>query len=154
MSYAWAGDYGLLVEIEKTIQYLATTGETHIIPTKLDNIDPDVLVNGTTQTWVSVLQARMIDKKRNRAVVSGFRKGVSNNFRECLQPRYYEQLYEPVLKYKRIMLRGNVTPFESKWVMHMGATFCFLGVTHGAGTLFLLINTHLVVTTNDYTVCK
>ena len=88
VSYGWAGDYGLLAEIERATQYLDTTGETYVIPTKLNDIDPDVLVNRTTQVRVTVLQARTIVKKRDCAVVLGFRKGGSDNIRECLQLRY------------------------------------------------------------------
>ena len=65
VSYVWAGDYGLLAEIEGATQYLATAGETYVIPTKPDDIDPDVLVNGTAHTIVKVLQARMVVKKRD-----------------------------------------------------------------------------------------
>ena len=67
-----AGDYGLLTEIGGAPQYLTTTGEIYVIPTKPDNIDPEILVNGTTQVKVKVLQARTIVKKRDWAVVKGF----------------------------------------------------------------------------------
>ena len=63
-----------------------------------DNIDPEILVDGTTQVRVKVLQERTIVAKRDWAVVKGFRRGVSDNMRECLQARYYKQLYESVLK--------------------------------------------------------
>ena len=115
--YAWAGDYGLLAKIEGDTEYLATAGETYVIPTKPDNINPDVLVNGTTQTILKVLQAQTIVKKRDWVVVLGFQKSVSNNFRECLQPRYYKQLYALVFKYKRITPRSYITNLESKWVI-------------------------------------
>ena len=80
MSYDWAGDYGLLAEIEGDTQYLPiTTGEIYVIPTKPDDINPEILVNGTTQVRVKVLQERTIVKKRDWAVVLGFWKGASNN---------------------------------------------------------------------------
>ena len=84
MPYGWVGNYGLLAQIEGATQYLATAGETYVIQTKPDDIDPNVLVNETTQVRVKVLQARTIVKKRDWAVVVGFRKSVSDNFREYL----------------------------------------------------------------------
>ena len=74
-------------------------------------------MNGTTQVRVKVLQARMINKKRDWTVVLGFRKGVSNNFQECLQPRYYKQLYKPVFKYKKTTPQSYITHLKSKWVI-------------------------------------
>ena len=37
--------------------------------------------------------------------------------RECLQAHYYEQLYEPVFKYKRLTQRDYISHLESKWVI-------------------------------------
>ena len=54
------------------MQYLVTVGENYIIPTKPDDIDPDVLINGTTQVKAKVLQVQTIVKKRVWAVVLGF----------------------------------------------------------------------------------
>ena len=65
MSYAWAGKYELLAEIEGGTQYLVTTGETYDIIRRPDDIDPNVLVNGTTQTRVEVLQVQAIIKNRD-----------------------------------------------------------------------------------------
>ena len=84
VSYDWAYVYGLPAEIEGATQYLTTTGNTCAIATKPDDIDPDIIVNRTTHARVKVLQARTIVKKRDLAVVLGFRKGVSNIFWECL----------------------------------------------------------------------
>ena len=117
VSYDWAGDYGLLAEIEGATQYLTTTEEIYIIPTKPDNINPEILVNGTTQVRVKVLQERTIVKKRDWVVVKGFLRGASDNMRECLQARYYEQLYEPVFKYKRLTPRDYITHLKYKWVI-------------------------------------
>jgi len=117
VSYTWAGDYGLLAEIEGTAQYLATTGNNYVTPTQPADIDPEILINGTTQVRVKVLQERTIVSKRDWAVVKGFRKGVCDNMRECLQARYYEQLYEPVFKYKRLTPRDYISHLESKWVI-------------------------------------
>ena len=50
----------------------------------------------------------------------GFRKGVIYNFREYLQPRYHEQLYKPVFKYKRITPRAYITHLKAKWVILNG----------------------------------
>ena len=85
VSYTWAVDYELLAEIEGTTQYLTTRGKNYVTPTQPDDIDPEILVNGTTQVRVKVLQERTIVAKRYWVVVKGFRRGVSNNTRECLQ---------------------------------------------------------------------
>ena len=49
VSYTWVGDYGLLAEIEGTAQYLMTTGKNYVTPTQPADIDPEILVNRTTQ---------------------------------------------------------------------------------------------------------
>ena len=60
------------MEIEGAPQYLTTTGESYVIPTKPDSIDPEILVNETTQIRVKVLQESTIVKKRDWAMVKGF----------------------------------------------------------------------------------
>ena len=42
-------------------------------------IYPEMLVNGTTQLAVKVLQTKTVVKKRNYVVVMRFRRGVSYN---------------------------------------------------------------------------
>ena len=37
--------------------------------------------------------------------------------RKCLLARYYEQLYEPVFKYKRLIPRDYISDLESNWVI-------------------------------------
>jgi hypothetical protein len=106
-----------LAEIEGATQYLVTTGKIYSIPTKSDDIDPDVLVNGTTPVRLKVLQARTVVKKRGYAVVMRFWRSISDNIRECLQPRYYEQLYEPVFTYKRVRPRSYINNLNTKWVI-------------------------------------
>ena len=39
------------------------------------------------------------------------------NIRECLQARYYAELYAPVFKYKRLTPRSYITHLKSKWVI-------------------------------------
>ena len=70
--HGWAGNYGLLAEIEGAAQYLTTTGETYVIPTKPNDIVPEILVNGTTQVRVKVLHERSNVNKRDWAVMKGF----------------------------------------------------------------------------------
>ena len=47
----------------------------------------------------------------------GFWRGVSDYIPECLQPRYYEQLYVNVFKYKKIVPRTYIIRLEIKWVI-------------------------------------
>ena len=49
--------------------------------------------------------------------MQGFRKGIGENIRDYLETRYYEQLYEDVFKYKRILPRHYLSHLESKWVI-------------------------------------
>ena len=72
VSYDWAGNYGLLAKIKGTTQYITTPGEIYVLSSKSDNTDPKILVNGTTQIRVKVLQEHIFVTKRDWAVVKGF----------------------------------------------------------------------------------
>ena len=63
------------------------------------------------------MQSATIVAKRNYAVVLGFRAGVSKNIRHALEPRYYEQMYEDIFKYKRVLPRHYPEHLERKWVI-------------------------------------
>ena len=51
---------------------------------KPDDIDPEVLVNGTPQIQARVPQIYTTVKKQDYAVVMGFMRGVSNNIQDNL----------------------------------------------------------------------
>ena len=67
------------------------------------DIDPGVLVNGTTHIQTPVPQAHTVFKNQDYTTVMGFIRGVGNNITETLQPRYYKQLYKCIFKISRIV---------------------------------------------------
>ena len=60
VSYEWSGDYDLLVEIEGAAHYRVTIGLDYINPENPDDIDPEVVVNETTQTRAKVLHTQTV----------------------------------------------------------------------------------------------
>ena len=54
VSYSWAGDPGLLAEIDGKTKYLADTAELYIKPTKPLQTHASVLVGNSTQTQVRI----------------------------------------------------------------------------------------------------
>ena len=87
VSYTWAGDYGLLPKIHGAAKYLSNTGHNYSIPTQPPDINPDVLLPDKTQIQIKKMQSATMVAKRNYAVVTGFRRGVSKNIQDALEPR-------------------------------------------------------------------
>ena len=116
VSYPWAKDFGLLAKISVTAKYLYT-GHNYVAPTQPPDMDPDMLIPSKTQIQIKIMQSATIVANRNYAVVSGFRRGVCDNFRDALEPRYYEQMYEDIFKYKRVLPRRYIEHLELKWVI-------------------------------------
>jgi hypothetical protein len=117
VSYPWSDDYGLLAEIQGEDKYLANTGFEYVSPTRPPDLDPRILLPNQLQTQIKILQSESVILKRDYAVVKGFRRGIGENIRDCLECRYYEQLYEDVFKYKRIQPRDYLAHLEAKWVI-------------------------------------
>ena len=86
VSYPWAKDFGLLAKISGAAKYLLDTGHNYVAPTQSPDMDPDMLIPGKTQIQIKIMQNATIVAKRNYAVVSGFRRGVCDNFRDALEP--------------------------------------------------------------------
>ena len=116
VSYPWAKDFGLLAKISVTAKYLYT-GHNYVAPTQPPDMDPDMLIPSKTQIQIKIMQSATIVANRNYAVVSGFRRGVCDNFCDALQPRYYEQMYEDIFKYKCVLPRRYIEHLELKWVI-------------------------------------
>jgi hypothetical protein len=117
VSYPWSDDYGLLAEIQGEDKYRNNTGFEYVSPTRPPDLDPRILLPNQNQTQIKILQSESVILKRDYAVVQGFRRGIGENIRDCLETRYYEQLYEDVFKYKRIQPRHYLAHLESKWVI-------------------------------------
>ena len=94
VSYTWAGDYGLLAEIYGGVRYLAETGETYVTPAKTDHTDAQLLNATPTAAQVRLYQNENNVKKVDYAVTVGFQREIGENWRNYMQPRYYEQLEE------------------------------------------------------------
>ena len=107
VSYPWAKDYSLLAEIEGTAQYLVTSGETYVPQVKPAHTD--ARLTGTrpqpTAALVRVYQNKNDVKKEDWATTVGIRRGIGKHWRNCLQPRYWEQLEQTTFKWKRISSR-------------------------------------------------
>ena len=50
------------------------------------------------------------------AVVTGFRKGTSENLRDAFDLRNYDQLKQPIFRYKQIQPRQYFTHLKAHWV--------------------------------------
>ena len=85
VSYTWAKGFGLLAKIQGAAKYLLNTGHNYVASTQPPDMDPDMLVPGKTQIQIKIMQSATIVAKRNYAVVSGFRRGVSENICEALE---------------------------------------------------------------------
>ena len=99
VSYPWAGDLGLLARVDGHVKYLARTGLIYVEPTKPTSQHPTIHI-GTA----AVIKQKETENnlwKRDYAVVLGFIKGCCKNMRDTLCLKYYEQLKEDTLKYKR-----------------------------------------------------
>ena len=118
VSYVWSKDYGLLAEIEGDAQYLVTSGQTYVPQVKPAHTDARLTGTGTqpTAAQVRVYQNENDKKQRDWATTVGFRRGMGENWRNCLQPRYWEQLEQTTFKWKRITPRMYIEHLQDVWV--------------------------------------
>ena len=101
VSYAWAGDWGCLAEIQGAQKYLVSTGEEYLAPARPPVNHPGVLEGNPSQTQIRIMTADNDLLKQDYHVLLGFRKGVGQNFRDAVDKKYHEQLKEPVFQYRR-----------------------------------------------------
>ena len=113
--YTWAGDHGLVSEINGAVKYFADTGESYIAPTKPPQNHANILVGNLLQTQVRIYSAINDLLKQDYAMVLSFRKGIGKNVRDALDKKYWEQLEVPVFLYKAIKPRDYITNID-KWV--------------------------------------
>ena len=66
--------------IRLEMKYLSNTGHNYGVPTQPPDIDPDMLLPGKTQIQIKIMQSVTIVVRRNYAVVTGFRRGVSKKY--------------------------------------------------------------------------
>ena len=116
VSYDWAGNYGLLAEIEGAAQYLTTSGGEIYVPQVKPMYADARLVGTQTAADVRTWTSENDEKKRNWAASEGFRKAFGENWRDCLPPRYWEQLEEAVFVWKNISPRQYVEHLQDVWI--------------------------------------
>ena len=111
VSYTWAKDYELLAEIHGAAKYLSNRGHNFVAPSQPPHMDPVMLIPGKTQIQIKIMQSATY------AVVMGFRREVNENIRDALKPRYYEQMYEDIFKYKCVLPHRYIKYVVLKWVI-------------------------------------
>lgn len=72
VSYAWAGDYGLLAEIHGAVRYLAENNKTYIKPLKPHHADAQLLSRSPTAAQIRTFTNNNYVLKADYAVVQGF----------------------------------------------------------------------------------
>ena len=115
VSYSWSNEHGLLAEILGPVKYLAGTTLVYVEPTKPPN-QHALIVNGVRRHLVVVYANENNLLLHDWAIVTGFRRGVCENFRDALDPRYYEQLKQPICRYKRIQPLQYINHIKAHWV--------------------------------------
>ena len=86
VSYPWSKNYSLLAKIEGGAQYLVTSGQTYVPQVKPAHTDARLTGTGTqpTAALVRVYQNENDKKQRDWATTVGFRRGMGENWRNCL----------------------------------------------------------------------
>ena len=116
VSCVWAGDYGLLAEIHGDVQYLTETTLVYVTPVRPDHTDARLLNTIPTASQVRLYQNENNVKKADHAVTQGFWRGIGENWRNYMQPRYHKQLEERVFKLGRITPRNYIEHLQNEWV--------------------------------------
>ena len=115
VSYDWAGEYGLLGVIMGAVKYHSETGLNMIDPTKPPNTHAWIAAASTAQN-MCVLTAENDLLKHDWEKVTGFLTGAGKNLRDALDPKYYDQLSEPIFRYKWIHPRQYFAHLKQHWV--------------------------------------
>jgi len=92
VSYDWAGEYGLLAEIEGGTKFTALTTKQYTAPVRPPAQDPGIVSGNITDKQARSKKELNDIAKVNYAIVEGFRQGFSHNWQKALDSRYYEQL--------------------------------------------------------------
>ena len=116
VSYDWAGEYGLLAEIEGGTKFTALTQKQYTAPVRPPPQDPGIVSGNITDKQARSRKELNDIAKVNYAIVEGFRQEFSHNWQKALDSRYYEQLREEISGYKRILPRQFIEHLEKKWV--------------------------------------
>ena len=92
MSYDWAGRYGLLAKIIGAARYAVyhPTLSAYVAPVQTTN--SPVLPLVPTAARIRQLTDENNLLKRDLAMLQGFRRGVSDNFRDALDLKFYSAL--------------------------------------------------------------
>ena len=101
VSYDWAGKYGLLGVIMGAVKYHSETGLNMIDPTKPPNTHAGIAAASTAHNTRVLTEGNDL-LKHDWAKVTGFLTRTGEILRDALDPRYYDQLSEPIFRHKRI----------------------------------------------------
>lgn len=121
VSFDWAGPYGLLAEIIGAVRYHA---DHPLLPGYVAPVQPPntpVLPPNASAARIRQLTDENNLQKRDWAILQGFRRGVSHNFRDALDLEFYSALEHADYEYI------NVLPRE--YIVHLETDHCPMDVT-------------------------
>ena len=114
MPYEECGDYGLLGEIMEADEYTDLTDLTYAEIEEPASYDPDITDDMDDHTrrereaeWKEVVEAWHTRK--------GALRGICDNIRDALDPKYYIALKKPIIGYKRTTAKDYFIHLDSKW---------------------------------------
>ena len=115
VSCDWADEYGLLGVIIGAPKYHSETGLNMIDPINPPNTHAGIAAASTAHN-TRVLTAENDILKHELAKVTGFLTGAGKNLRDAFDPKYYDQLSEPIFRYKRIHPRQYFAHLKQHWM--------------------------------------
>ena len=114
MPYLEAGDYGLLGEVMEGDEFTALATLVHVEPQEPASYDPqitaimgDVERRRRENLWNELEEAWCTRK--------GALKGITENIRDALDPKFYQQLCRPIIKFKNITIKQYFQHLDAKW---------------------------------------
>ena len=113
LHYEWAGEYGALAMVANPARYTADTGLVFVEPEKPPSSHPDAAT--ATAAQAKVFNSLNDQERRSFAIVTGFRRGSSENIQLALPESHYEQLKEDLYAYKRVRPRDYIEHLENDW---------------------------------------
>ena len=120
VSYNWAGQYGLLAEIIGAARYALDNPAmpAYVAPAQLANA-PNFPNNASVAGIKAATDANNL-KKRDWAVICGFRRGVGENIHDALDLDFYSALENENYGYLNVLPR--------QYFVHLEKEYCPLDV--------------------------